>query len=250
MQHIAKDKVTGGTVSISSISQDLSLLWPQISSSHPKNPKFIGIVYWVGFGRMKVLGQGPVVCLRIITRHLPSSAGFIGSPRTAVFMFSPSPLGNFTVSLSLMLPKCKHPPVSPRRLGGTPQASRQLWAFQERLQEIHGQWLNTIPRSHGWRLTKFYLSLRTSQWKELSTGQEILELRPINHPHAALGTVSCIYHLRPSEQGYKVSWSICEHISALHWCKHFTQIHHQSKSQPRQVYRSNGQLLSIVCSHS
>lgn len=222
MQHIAKDKVTGGTVSIS---QDLSLLWPQISNSHPKNPKFIGIIYWAGFGRMKVLGQGPVVSLRIITRHTcPAQQGLLVGHELQCLVpvlleilwwawvwFSPS--ANILLSL-------------PRGLGAPQKLQGSSGPSQKGSKRYMGNdWMPST--SHGWRLIKFYLSLRPSQWKELSTGLEIFELRPKKQHHAAFGTVNYMYRLRPSGQGYKVSWSICEHISALHWCKHFTQTHHQ-----------------------
>lgn len=65
LQHSAKDKVIGSTADIS---WDLSLLWSQIFSSSYRKPKCIGTICWAVFRWVKVLGQGPEVCLRVITR--------------------------------------------------------------------------------------------------------------------------------------------------------------------------------------
>lgn len=85
----AKDKVIGSTVSIF---QDLSLLWPQISDSSCRNPKFIGVSYWAGFSGVKVLGQGPVVCMRIITRCTCSAPQGLLAGHEQQCLCSPNPL--------------------------------------------------------------------------------------------------------------------------------------------------------------
>lgn len=109
----------------------------------------------------------------------------------------------------------------------------QLWAFPERPREPHEQWLKAIPRSHRLKWSNFYLSPRSSRWKELSTAEEIFYLGPKNQPQAAntqhlvpwptmvpnatyRGTKRSYMWPRPSEQSYKLSLNICESSSALH----------------------------------
>lgn len=238
----AKDKVIGSTVSIF---QDLSLLWPQISDSSYRNPKFIGITYWAGFSGVKVLGQGPVVCMGIITRCTCSAPQGLLAGHEQRCLCSPNPL------LWQAWIKASRAALGPSR--------KATWAMTEgHPKEPQSEMIQFLPFSQ-------VKSMERAQhcWRDLLFGAQ----NPaIGSQHTAFGTMS--YH---STKWYlpwyqkvtyvtKTIWKELQafiektrvkaslHTHASTW-SHFTQTL-QSDSQPRQVYRNNGQLLSIACSPS
>lgn len=175
----------------------------------------LGTTYWAVFSGVKVLGQGPVVCLRIITRCTCSAPQGLLAGHKQQCSCSPSPLlwQAWVWSLQGSSGPSQKGLESHMSNDWRPSQGAMDWNDPTSTPlpgRVNGKNSALLKRSFIWGLKNSHRQPTCSIWyHDLPQYQMVPTMVPKGHTMWP----------RPAEQSYKLSLNICESISALRPCE-------------------------------